>query len=119
MAVKTELPPVNRVTTVSNVSKTERYPVERADNARTPPKTRPTPPPKPTVIPQDNPQVAVSKERSSMRAELEAQLRNRPRQPIRPRTVLNVPGFASAGADRGPPDGVGPGSPPPGGIKVR
>ena len=71
MAIKTDYPKVTRITTVSNVSTTPQFSVERADNAKNPPPTRPAGQPerpRPTVIPRNNPQVRVVLQRARERA---------------------------------------------------
>ena len=166
MAIEGFTPPGGtKETMVANISKTERYPMERADNAKRPPKTR-----EPWEEPDDEPAspppapaapVTISKARSPLRDALEAELaRKRAQAPApggggpgfapRPgagsalradleaqlarRRVAgpSVPGgarrppppqFRPAGGQSSysmdPPEGVGSGQPPPGGIKVR
>lgn len=99
-----------RVTTVANVSPTKDYPVERASNAQVPPQTRAAQAPRPTAAPVAQHPV------STMRRALEAQMQRRPPTRSRPNVIGAVPGM---GGNDGPPEGVGPGKVPPGGIKVR
>ncbi len=106
-----------RETMVCNVSKTTRFPVERADNLKPAPKTRPDPEPwdigEPAPAPvQGPPQV------SALRADLEKRLASRPNMPA-PRNFMQRVAQGTRAADTGPPEGVGYGAPPPGGVKVR
>jgi hypothetical protein len=120
MAIKVEPPMGAKETVVANVSTTTRYPVERASNAQPAPRTRPAPinrPPNPTVVAK--PQVLTGV--SPMRAALEAELRRkREGQPQRPRpTVIGAAPSAAQRSEEDRREGVGRGSPPPGGIKMR
>lgn len=138
-------------TTVSNISTTKRFPIERADNAKVPPMTREErdvwdtddPVPTPAAAP-----VTVSKAPTPLRAELEAQLAKKRamatattlvRTAVSPmRAALEAelaqrqtggppvrrappPRYASPyrPGSMDPPENVGAGTPPPGGIKVR
>lgn len=116
MAIQTDPPQANRVTTVSNISTTTRFPVERADNAKRPPQTRPpvAARPQPQPPPPQQAPAAPRRDGSPMRDVLQANLRHRPahNHPIR-----GMP--PGSGSGEGPPDGVGRGRIPSGGIKMR
>lgn len=136
-------------TMVSNISTTEKFPIERADNAKRPPMTREErdvwdtdgPAPPPPAAP-----VAVSKATTNLRAELEAQLARKKAQAAPPQRAPMSPMRAALEAELAqrqpggppvrrapppryaspyqpgsmdPPENVGAGTPPPGGIKVR
>lgn len=108
----------NKVTTVSNISTTARFPVERSSAGTPPPQTRPpqTPRPQPTIVAGVS--QGVSKAMTPMRIELEALAAQRrpgtraaPMRPLRPAVYT--------GGHDDPPEGVGSGQPPAGGVKVR
>jgi hypothetical protein len=114
---------VARTTTVANLSTSARFPVERSSAATPPPQTRPPQAAVPVVI---EPPVRdttglpkVSKEQTPLRASLEALARNSGpgsrAAPVRlaPRRPIHTGGIND------PPEGVGAGQPPPGGIKMR
>jgi hypothetical protein len=119
MSVQTPPPKVTKITTVSNVSTTSRFPVERSSNASAPPQTRPpgAPRPVPPVVPKAQQGAAgISKAPTPLRASLEAMAARPPGQrsvPVRTMRPIHTGGIND------PPEGVGPGQPPPGGIKVR
>jgi hypothetical protein len=115
MATQSPPPKVAKTTTVANLSTTQRFPVERSSAAKPPPVTRPVVPPKPQVaIPQEAKQ-GISKAPTPLRASLEALRHPRPGVPVAPR-VLRVPTYNNPGD---PPEGIGSGGVPPGGVKVR
>ena len=117
MSVQTPPPKVTKITTVSNVSTTSRFPVERSSNASAPPQTRPpgAPRPVPPVIPKAQQGTAgISKAPTPLRTSLEAMAALPPSQRSVPmRRPIHTGGVND------PPEGIGSGSPPPGGIKVR
>lgn len=119
MSVQITPPKVTKNTTVSNVSTTSRFPVERSSAASAPPQTRPpgSPRPAPPVVPKAQQGAAgISKAPTPMRASLEAMLNRSPGQrsvPVRTRPPIHTGGIND------PPEGVGSGSPPAGGVKVR
>lgn len=121
MSVQTPPPKVAKTTTVANLSTTARFPVERSSNASTTPQTRPpgTPRPAPPVIPKAQQGTAgISKAPTPLRASLEALAALPPNQ--RQRAVpVRVGRPIHTGGINDPPEGVGPGQPPPGGMKVR
>jgi hypothetical protein len=114
MAIQVDPPQVNRVTTVSNISTTTRFPVERADNAKRPPQTRPPVAARPQPQPPQQAPAAPRRDPSPMRDVLQANLRHRPahNHPIR-----GMP--PGSGNDEGRPDGVGHGTVPKGGVKMQ
>jgi hypothetical protein len=116
MSIQNPPPKVTKITTVSNVSTTSRFPVERSSSASPPPPTRPpaVPRPAPTVIPKA--QQGISKAPTALRTSLEAMAARPPGQrsvPVRVGPPIHTGGIND------PPEGVGAGQPPPGGIKVR
>lgn len=118
MSVQTPPPKVTKITTVSNVSTTSRFPVERSSNASAPPQTRPpgAPRPAPPVIPKAQQGVAgISKAPTPLRASLEAMAA---RPPGHRSVPVRRPPIHTGGVND-PPEGIGSGSPPPGGVKVR
>jgi hypothetical protein len=117
MSIQTPPPKVTKVTTISNVSTTSRFPVERASNASAQPQTRPPGAPRPVllVIPkaQQGP-AGISKAPTPLRASLEAMLHRPPGQRSVPmRSPIHTGGIND------PPEGIGAGQPPSGGIKVK
>jgi hypothetical protein len=119
MSVQTPPPRAAKITTVANLSTTSRFPVERSSAASAPPQTRPpgTPRPAPTLIPKAQQGTAgISKAPTPLRASLEAMAARPPGQrsvPVRVRPAIHTGGIND------PPEGVGSGQPPPGGVKVR
>jgi hypothetical protein len=113
MSIPTDPPRTTKVTTVANLSTTQRFPVERSSSATPPPQTRPPVPPRPapTVISQPN--RGVSKAPSALRDSLEAM---KPRPGAGPARVVRVPTYNNPGD---PPEGIGSGSVPSGGVKIR
>ena len=114
MSVQTPSPKVTKVTTVSNVSTTSRFPVERSSSATPPPQTRPpaTPRPAPAQAPQGT--SGISKAPTPLRASLEAMAARPPGQ----RSLRVRPPIHTGGVND-PPEGIGAGQPPAGGVKVR
>ncbi|HZK78023.1 MAG TPA: hypothetical protein VFC35_03885 [Gemmatimonadaceae bacterium] len=120
MSIQTPLPKVTKITTVSNVSTTSRFPVERSSSATAAPQTRPpgTPRPTPPLIPKDQQGTAgISKAPTPLRASLEAMAARPPGQRSVPVRIMRPP--IHTGGINDPPEGVGPGSVPRGGVKVR
>jgi hypothetical protein len=117
MSVQTTPPKVTRLTTVANVSTTSRFPVERSSSAKTAPQTRPPGPPRPAppLIPKAQQGTAgISKAPTPLRTSLEAMAARPPGQRSVPvRSPIHTGGIND------PPEGVGAGQPPPGGVKVR
>ena len=119
MSVQTPPPKVTKLTTVANVSTTRRFPVERSSSATPPPQTRPpgAPRPAPPLVPKAQQGAAgISKAPTPLRASLEALAARPPGQrsvPVRTRPPIHTGGIND------PPEGVGSGQPPPGGVKVR
>ena len=136
----------SKETMVVNISTTKRFPIERADNEKRPPMTREERDVWDTDDPAPAPaaSVAVSKAPTNLRAELEAQLARKkaqagvPHPPSPMRAALEAelarrqggaaavrrsppPRYASpySPGSMDPPEGIGSGAPPPGGIKVR
>ena len=116
MSVQTTPPKVTKVTTVSNVSTTSRFPVERSSSASPTPQTRPpaTPRPAAPAIPQGAP-AGISKAPTPLRASLEAMAA---RPPGHRSVPVRRPPIHTGGVND-PPEGIGSGPPPPGGVKVR
>ena len=105
-------------TTVANVSTTARFPVERSSAASAPPQTRPLGPPRPAppVVPKAQQGAAgISKAPTPLRASLEAMLKSPGQRsvPVRTRPPIHTGGIND------PPEGIGSGAPPAGGVKVR
>ena len=118
MSVQITPPRAAKTTTVSNVSTTSRFPVERSSSASTPPQTRPLGPPRqaPPLVPKAQQGAAgISKAPTPLRASLEAMLRHPGQRsvPVHTRPPIHTGGIND------PPEGVGSGSPPAGGVKVR
>ena len=117
MSIQTPPPKVTKITTVSNVSTTSRFPVERSSSAAPSPQTRPPGPPRqaPALIPKAQQGTAgISKAPTPLRASLEAMAARPPGQrsmPVRP--------SIHTGGINDPPEGIGSGQPPAGGVKVR
>ncbi len=114
MSVQPKEPKVTRITTVANISTTQRFAVERSSMASPPPSTRPPIPPRPapTVIPKDKQgTVGISKAPTALRMSLEQHARPPQRRVIIPMRT----GIGNAE----PPEGVGPGTVPPGGFKIK
>ena len=119
MSIQTPPPKVTKFTTVANVSTTQRFPVERSSSASPPPQTRPpgTPRPPPPLIPKSQQGTAgISKAPTPLRTSLEAMAARPPGQRSVP---VRVGRPIYTGGINDPPEGVGSGQPPPGGIKVR
>ena len=123
MSVQTPPPKVTKVTTVSNVSTTSRFPVERSSAATAPPQTRPpgAPRPAPPLVPKAQQGTAgISKAPTPLRTSLEAMAK----RPVGIGSNRAVPARMvrppiHTGGINDPPEGIGPGQPPPGGMKVR
>ena len=119
MSIQTPPPKVTKITTVANLSTTSRFPVERSSAATAPPQTRPpgAPRPAPSIIPKAQQGTAgISKASTPLRASLEAMAARPPGQrsvPVRIRPPIHTGGIND------PPEGIGAGQPPAGGIKVR
>lgn len=114
MSVQNPPPKVTKVTTVSNVSTTSRFPVERSSSATPPPQTRPPTPPRPVAPPTSKVTAGISKVPTPMRIALEAMAARPPGQ----RSAL-VRRPIHTGGINDPPEGIGAGTVPPGGIKIR
>jgi hypothetical protein len=117
MSIQTPPPKAAKITTISNVSTTSRFPVERSSSATPPPQTRPpaTPRPLPVAAPkarQDT--TGISKAPTPLRTSLEAMAA----RPAGQRSLPMRPPIHTGGIND-PPEGVGPGHVPPGGVKVR
>ena len=102
-----------RQTTVCNISTTERFPVERADNAKRVPPTRPPY----TVKPVERPANA-DQPNKALQDDLRERLAQRPATPT-PRNVADRVARGASTYEPGPREGIGRGEPPPGGVKVR
>lgn len=112
MSIPTDPPRVTRITTVSNISTTERFPVERSSTGTPPPRTRPVQLPRPAAAaPVSSAVTGISKAPTPLRTALETAARS-PKRTL-PRTV------GSPFTSDGPPEGIGAGHPPPGGFRVR
>lgn len=113
MSIETKPPAVTRTTTVANISTTERFPVERADNGSPPPPTRPPATPKMMTVPAAllKGPTGVSKAPTQLRADLEARLRH-------PGPMRHAARPVHTGGVNDPPEGIGRGDVPPGGVKV-
>ena len=112
MSVPTDPPKATKVTMVANVSTTSRFPVERSSAASAPPQTRPPVPSRPApVVQQQSAPSGISKAPSPLRASLEKAAAQPPR--AAPSRVIRL-GVGSAD----PPEGIGRGVPPAGGMKV-
>ena len=112
MSIQPKPPVVSRNTTVANVSTTQRFPVERSSAAKPLPQTRPPVQPQAAAPVVSKPAAGISKAPSALRDSLEAAKNPRPGQA----RIVRVPTYSTA-AD--PPEGIGSGGPPPGGVKVR
>jgi hypothetical protein len=120
MSVQQPPPKVTRVTTVSNISTTSRFPVERASNAQRPPQTRPPQAARPAPVIVSKPSTGVSKEMTPLRISLEAMVKQPgPSAGRRTAPVRMIRPPVHTGGINDPPEGVGSGSPPPGGVKMR
>ena len=120
MSVPTNPPVVSKITTVANISTTSRFPVERSSAAKPPPQTRPTPTPTaPIVIPREMHEIAgISKAPSPLRESLEA-FRKTPQPGASVPARRVAPSVNTGPGYRDPEEGIGAGSPPPGGMKIR
>ena len=113
--------PRGKVTTVANISTSQRFAVERSSTGVKPPQTRPPIPPRPapTVIPKDEQGIkGINKNPSELRNQLEQYAhRHHPNGPRSVPVHFGRPGAGTPGGD--PPEGIGGGSVPPGGVKVK
>jgi len=115
MSIQTKPPAVSKTTTVANISTTQRFPVERSSAAKPPPQTRPPVAARPAPAPVQSAPQGISKAPSPLRDSLEAMRHPRPGAPAQAR-VIRAPTYNNP-VD--PPEGIGSGQPPAGGIKVR
>ena len=112
VSIQPKPPAVSRTTTVANVSTTQRFPVERSSAAKPLPQTRPPVQPQAAAPVVSKPAAGISKAPSALRDSLEAAKNPRPGAP----RVLRIPNYNTS-AD--PPEGIGSGGVPSGGVKVR
>ena len=106
-----------RVTTVANFRQADGLVVDAADKRGKLPMTRPFSPElsRPTGITADH---GGAKRKPTMREDFEARQRERVVDPAKVRPQ-DRPGAGRAAAWNDPPEGIGPGEPPRGGVKVR
>lgn len=112
MSIQPKLPAVSKTTTVANISTTQRFPVERSSEARPLPQTRLPVAARPAPAPVQSAPSGISKAPSPLRASLEAMAHPKPGAA----RVIRAPTYNNP-VD--PPEGIGSGQPPAGGVKIR
>jgi len=126
MSVQTDPPKVSRVTTVANVSTSEQHAAERADSQQPVPQTRPDPAtqpprPRPKMVPEHrrhSPPTPLATHHAGRAGQLPVRPPQR-RVPTRIVTTEEARRLFGPIAVTDPPEGIGPGTPPKGGMKIR